>query len=193
MDYGDVIYDQPNNDSFSDTIEEQLQYKACLAIAGAIQATSRECLYNDLKDVKVLVAGGVESFVISINYCQLNALSTFLILYHLVKAFMTHKRNRDLFSIAELTISNIFSFQTLYLNVRNLRQKFIFLKSITVFKNKLLCFIRPINCVRIWSHLLEKSLMEKFIFCAFENARRSLPSSSTYQALIHLLKICPVI
>ena len=143
--------------------------------------------------MKVLVAGGVESFVISINYCQLNALSTFLILYHLVKAFMTHKRNRDLFSIAELTISNIFSFQTLYLNGRNLRQKFIFLKSITVFKNKILCFIRPINCVRIWSHLLEKSLMEKFIFCAFENARRSLPSSSTYQALIHLLKVCPVI
>ena len=142
LDYGDAIYDQPNNDSFSDKIEEQLQYKACLAITGAIQATSRECLYNELKDVKVLVAGRVESFVISINYCQLNALSTF---------------------------------------------------SITVFKNKLLCFIRPINCVRIWSHLLEKSLMEKFMFCAFENARRSLPSSSTYQALIHLLKICPVI
>ena len=36
LDYGDVIYDQPNNDSFSDKIE-QLQYKACLAITGAIQ------------------------------------------------------------------------------------------------------------------------------------------------------------
>ena len=47
LDYGDVIYDQPNNDSFSDKIE-QLQYKACLAITGAIQGTSRECLYNEL-------------------------------------------------------------------------------------------------------------------------------------------------
>ena len=47
MDYGDVIYDQPNNDSFSDKIE-QLQNKACLAITGAIQRTSRECLYNEL-------------------------------------------------------------------------------------------------------------------------------------------------
>ena len=43
LDYGDVIYDQPNNDSFSDKIE-QLQYKACLAITGAIQGASRECL-----------------------------------------------------------------------------------------------------------------------------------------------------
>ena len=48
LDYGDVIYDQPNNDSFSDKIE-QLQYKACLAITGAIQETSRECLNNVLR------------------------------------------------------------------------------------------------------------------------------------------------
>ena len=94
LDYGDVIYDQPNNDSFSDKID-QLQYKArggsrtaatskierfviivngwkpltiitkrsildvaavldpplkaCLAITGAIQGTSPECLYNDLR------------------------------------------------------------------------------------------------------------------------------------------------
>ena len=48
LDYGDVIYDQPSNDLFSDKIE-QLQYKACLAIAGAIEGTLGECLYNDLE------------------------------------------------------------------------------------------------------------------------------------------------
>ena len=53
LDYGDVIYDQPNNDSFSDKIE-QLQYKACLAMTGTIQGTSRECLY-----LKVLVKSNV--------------------------------------------------------------------------------------------------------------------------------------
>ena len=47
LDYGNVICDQPNNDSFSDKIE-QLQYKAYLAITGAIQGTSRKCLYNEL-------------------------------------------------------------------------------------------------------------------------------------------------
>ena len=48
LDYGGVIYDQPNNDLFSDKIE-QLQYKTYLAIKGAIQGTSRECLYNELR------------------------------------------------------------------------------------------------------------------------------------------------
>ena len=47
LDYGYVIYDQPNNDSFTDKIE-QLQYKAGLAIARVIQGTSQECLYNEL-------------------------------------------------------------------------------------------------------------------------------------------------
>ena len=48
MDYDDAIYDQPNNDLFSDKIE-QLQYKACLAIIGASQGTSQKCLSNDIK------------------------------------------------------------------------------------------------------------------------------------------------
>ena len=48
LDYGDVIYDQPNNDSFTDKIE-QLQYKACLAITEAIKGTSREYLFNELE------------------------------------------------------------------------------------------------------------------------------------------------
>ena len=75
-------------------------------------------------DLKVLRAeGGGENFVLSINYCQLNARSTFSILYHLVKPFMIHTRNRDLFSIAEMIVSNIFSLQILYLYGRNLRQK----------------------------------------------------------------------
>ena len=47
LDYGDIIYDQPNNDSFSDK-KEQLQDKACLAITGAIQRSSREYLNNEL-------------------------------------------------------------------------------------------------------------------------------------------------
>ena len=44
-------------------------------------------------DLKVLVArGGVGSFVLSINYCQLNTLSIcYSILYYLVKAFMTQE------------------------------------------------------------------------------------------------------
>ena len=74
-------------------------------------------------ELKVLVAEvGAENFVLSINYCQLNALSTFSKLYHPVKVFMIHARNRDIFSIPKLIVSNILSFQMLYLNGRNLPQ-----------------------------------------------------------------------
>ena len=45
--YGDIIYDQPQNESFCEKIES-IQYKAALAITGAIQGTSREKIYQDL-------------------------------------------------------------------------------------------------------------------------------------------------
>ena len=47
IDYGDIIYDQPNNSSFCDMIEK-VQYNATLAIAGAIKGTSQLKLYKEL-------------------------------------------------------------------------------------------------------------------------------------------------
>ena len=47
IDYGDIIYDQPQNESFYDKLES-VQYKAALAITGAIQGTSRDKLYQEL-------------------------------------------------------------------------------------------------------------------------------------------------
>ena len=46
LDYGDVIYDQPNNSRLSDKIES-IQYNAALAIIGAIRGTSKEKLYQE--------------------------------------------------------------------------------------------------------------------------------------------------
>ena len=46
LDYGDVIYDQPENESFSSRIES-VQYNASLAITGAIRGTSQEKLYQE--------------------------------------------------------------------------------------------------------------------------------------------------
>ena len=46
-DYGDIIYDQPQNESFCEKLES-VQYKAVLAITGAIQGTSREKIYLEL-------------------------------------------------------------------------------------------------------------------------------------------------
>ena len=46
LDYGDVIYDQFNNNRLSEKIE-CVQYSAALAITGAIRETSREKLYQE--------------------------------------------------------------------------------------------------------------------------------------------------
>ena len=47
LDYGDIIYDKPNNDTFCQKIES-VQYNASLAITGAIRGTAREKLYQEL-------------------------------------------------------------------------------------------------------------------------------------------------
>ena len=47
VDYGDIVYDQPQNESLCEKIES-VQYKAALAITGAIQETSSDKLYHEL-------------------------------------------------------------------------------------------------------------------------------------------------
>ena len=47
LDYGDIIYDQPNNESFCQKLESY-QYNAALAITGAIRGTSQTKLYKEL-------------------------------------------------------------------------------------------------------------------------------------------------
>ena len=47
LDYGDIIYDQPNNEYRNQKIE-RIQYNAALAIIGAIKGTSQSNLYNEL-------------------------------------------------------------------------------------------------------------------------------------------------
>ena len=48
IDCGDIIYDQPQNDSFSQKLES-IQYKAALAITGAIQGTSCDKIFQGLR------------------------------------------------------------------------------------------------------------------------------------------------
>ena len=47
LDYGNILYDQLNNTTFCQKIES-FQYKAALAITGAIQGTSQEKLLEEL-------------------------------------------------------------------------------------------------------------------------------------------------
>ena len=45
LDYGDIIYDKPNNQAFSNKLEP-VQYNAALAIKWAIQGTSKTKVYQ---------------------------------------------------------------------------------------------------------------------------------------------------
>ena len=47
LNYGDIIYDQPNNESFRQKLESY-QYNAALAITGAIRGTSETKIYKEL-------------------------------------------------------------------------------------------------------------------------------------------------
>ena len=47
LDYGDILYHQPYNESINSKLES-IQYNAALAITGAIKGTSRSKLYKEL-------------------------------------------------------------------------------------------------------------------------------------------------
>ena len=47
IDYGDIIYDRTQNESFCQKLES-IQYKAVLAITGAMQGNSRNKIYQEL-------------------------------------------------------------------------------------------------------------------------------------------------
>ena len=47
LNYGDVIYGNPNNETSKNEIEN-IQYKTCTAITGAIHETSGENLYHEM-------------------------------------------------------------------------------------------------------------------------------------------------
>ena len=45
LNYGDILYDKPSNKNFQNRMQK-VQYRAWLAIAGGVQGTSRERLYQ---------------------------------------------------------------------------------------------------------------------------------------------------
>ena len=47
LDNGDILDDKPGNQNFQNKFEK-VQYKACLAITGAIQGTSRQKIFDEL-------------------------------------------------------------------------------------------------------------------------------------------------
>ena len=142
FDYGDVIYDQPNNSHLSDKIES-VQYNTALAITGAIRGTSEEKLYQEV---------GLESLK---GRTWLRPMSY---LYKIISRnlppylfeFLPYKGHIDTLVIFKLSIVGLyfskFVFITCHItewnkldsNIKNIDSHVMFLK-------KLLAFIRPLG------------------------------------------------
>ena len=144
VDYGDIIYDQPNNESFCEKLES-IQYKAVLAITGAIQGTSRDKIYAEL---------GLESLKARRWYKRLSCMFKIMnkqapnYLFNLIPKCNQIMRTRNnhkpvihcrtdcfKYSFFPSTLRDWFSLDE---NIRNA-------ESISSFKNRLLALIRPLQ------------------------------------------------
>ena len=80
LDYGDIVYDQPNNSSLSEKIES-LQYNAALAITGAIKGSSKEKLYQELGFESLKDRRWMRNFAVYKRSCHLRDLPISMIYY----------------------------------------------------------------------------------------------------------------
>ena len=143
IDYGDIIYDQPQNESFCDKIES-VQYKAALAITCAIKGTSPDKLNQGL---------GLESLKAKRWYKRLCCMYKIMTekapnyLINLIpKCDTTIKsRNNNIPTFHCRTDCFKYSFSPSALNDWfSLDINIINSESISLFKSRLLSFIRPV-------------------------------------------------
>ena len=201
IDYGDIIYDQPQNKSFSEKLEG-VQYKVALAITGAIQGTSRDRIYQEL---------GLESLKSRRWYKRLSCMFKIMnehapnYLINLIPKCEKTIRTRNShiptyhcrtdcfkFSFFPATLSDWFNLDP---SIRNS-------ESISSFKSKLLSFIRPVqsNVYNIFdpqglklltrlhlgfSHLNEHRFRHNFQDCINPLCSCSLEIEDTSHYLLH--------
>ena len=143
LDYGDIIYDQPHNESVCEK-RESVQYKVALAITGAIQGTSRKKIYQELgleslrarrwykrlscmfKIVKEEAPNYLINFIPKIQQparTRINRMPTFTVI-HCFKNFSFLSNLNDWYKLGEI--------------IRNS-------ELISIFKSRLLSFIRPLE------------------------------------------------
>ena len=143
LDYGDIVYDQAYNESFHQKLES-IQYNVSLAITGAIRGTSREKIYHEL---------GLESLK---NRRWYRKLTTFykiwtnkapLYLFNLIPVSNNFYSTRSAHDIPPFKAHHDFFKNTFFpssvkewnildASIRNA-------ESFSVFKKKILSFIRP--------------------------------------------------
>ena len=207
IDYGDIIYDKRQNESFSEKLEG-VQYKAALAITGMIQGTSRDRIYQEL---------GLESLKSRRWYKRLGCMFKIMnehapnYLINLIPKCEKTIRTRNShiptyhcrtdcfkFSFLPATLSDWFNLDP-SINWFNLDPS---IQSISSFKSKLLSFIRPVqsNVYNIFdpqglklltrlhlgiSHLNEHRFRHNFQDCISSLCSCSLEIEDTSHYLLH--------
>ena len=83
LDYGDILYHQPNNESVNNRLES-VQYSAALAVTWAIKGTSRSNLYKEL-GLKSLKSRRTFRFLCSFRKIISTGLTTYL--FNLIPKF----------------------------------------------------------------------------------------------------------
>ena len=144
LDYGDIIYDQPHNESVCEKLKS-VQYKVALAITGAIQGTSRKKIYQEL---------GLESLRARRWYKRLSFMFKIVkkeapnYLINLIPKIQQNTRTRinctPTFHYRKDCFKNSFFHSTLN-DWYKLDETIKNSESISIFKSRLLSFIRPLQ------------------------------------------------
>ena len=143
LDYGDVLYDQAFNNSFDAKIES-IQYNACLAITGAIRGMSREKTYQELRLESLQLRRWYRKLCLFYKVFK-NEHPKYL--FNLIPVRSTPYTTRTVGNIPLIkTKHNFFKnyfFPSAIIEWNNLDPNLRNSKSISVFKEKILNFIRP--------------------------------------------------
>ena len=201
IDYGDIIYDQPNNNSFCEKLEA-IQYKAALAITGAIQGTSRDRIYAEL---------GLESLKDRRWYKRLTCMFKIMneqaphYLINLIPKCNQSIRTRNSHIPTFYCRTDCFKYSFFPSTLRdwfNLDEFIRCAESISIFKNRLLSLIRPVQSsvfnifdpkglklltrLRLeFSHLNEHRFRHNFESCVNPLCSCSLTTEDTVHYLLH--------
>ena len=144
LDYGDIIYDQPHNESVCEKLES-IQCKVTLAITGAIQGTSHEEIYQEL---------GLESLRARRWYKRLSYMFKIVneeapnylinLIPKIQQTTTTRINHMPTFHCRTDCFKNSF-FPSTRNNRYKLDETIRNSESISVFKSRLLSFIRPLK------------------------------------------------
>ena len=142
LDFGDFIYDKPNNNNLVQNIEA-IQYNAALAITGTIKGTSRDRLYQEL-GLESLSSRRWSRKLLAFHKYFTNKSPSYL--YSIIPEVNLESRTRQNQNIPLLkTRTDAFKYSYIPNSIQECKKINVNIRNLpfTIFKNFLLKAIRP--------------------------------------------------